>query len=79
MNTSVPCLAPKTRNAFLNILTNNVKKLLAADIKSANYFWIIFDSKYDISHSDHMSEVIRYVRNHSVKVKIRVEVREVFK
>lgn len=67
------------RNAFLNILTNNVKRLLVADIKTANYFWIIFDSKYDISHTDHMSKVIRYVRNHSGKVKIRVEVTEVFK
>ena len=44
------------------------------DIKAARYFGIMFDSTPDISHTDQMSEVIRYVQIHNGKV----EVKEVF-
>lgn len=45
------------------------------DIKFARYFGIIFNSTSDTSHTDQMSEVIRYVKILNRKV----EVREVFR
>lgn len=74
LKASVSYLAPNTQNEFINVLANHVKELLVTDIKSAKYFGIIFDSTPDISHTDQMSEVIRYVKIHNGKV----EVREVF-
>ena len=71
---SVSYLSPKIQNEFINVLANHAKKNLVMDIKAARYFGIMFDSTPDISHTDQMSEVIRYVKIHSGKV----EVREVF-
>ena len=51
-----------------------MKEILVKDIKAARYFGIMFDSTPDISHTDQMSEVIRYVKIHNGKV----EVKEVF-
>ena len=51
-----------------------MKEVLVMDIKAARYFGMMFDSTPDISHTDQMSEVSRYVKIHNAKV----EVREVF-
>lgn len=37
-------LAPKTNNAFINDLANNMYQLLVVNIKAAKYFGIMFDS-----------------------------------
>ena len=71
---SVSYLSPETQNQFINVLANQVKEILVKDIKTARYFGIMFDSTPDISHTDQMSEVIRYVKIHNGKV----EVKEVF-
>ena len=51
-----------------------MKEILVNEIKAARYFGIMFDSTPDISHTDQMSEVIRYVKIHNGNV----DVREVF-
>uniref|UniRef100_A0A8C5PE46 TTF-type domain-containing protein n=1 Tax=Leptobrachium leishanense TaxID=445787 RepID=A0A8C5PE46_9ANUR len=71
---SVSYLAPQTQNEFLSILANHVTEKLVMDIKNAKYFGIMFDSTPDISHTDQMTEVIRYVKISNRKV----EVMEVF-
>src|SRR6218665_1287057 len=74
LRASVSYLAPETQNEFIHVLANHVKEMLVVDIQSAKYFGIMFDSTPDISHTDQMSEVIRYVKICNGKV----EVREVF-
>lgn len=74
LKASASYLAPATQNEFINVLANHVKEMLVMDIKSARYFGIMFDSTPDVSHTDQMSEVIRYVKIHNGKV----EVKEVF-
>ncbi|XP_063794591.1 zinc finger MYM-type protein 1-like [Pseudophryne corroboree] len=74
LKVSVSYLAPNTQNEFISVLANHVKEKLVMDIKSAKYFGIMFDSTPDISHTDQMSEVIRYVTINNMKV----EVKEVF-
>ncbi|XP_061469367.1 zinc finger MYM-type protein 1-like [Rhineura floridana] len=74
LKVSVSYLPPKTQNEFISALANHVKEMLVMDIKSAKYFGIMFDSTPDISHTDQMSEVIRYVKISNRKV----EVKEVF-
>lgn len=71
LKASISYLAQNTQNEFINVLANHVKELLVTDIKSAKYFGIIFDSTPDISHTDQMSEVIRYVKIHNGKVEVR--------
>ncbi|CAN8014052.1 unnamed protein product [Ixodes persulcatus] len=52
----------------------HVKKQLLLEIKSAQYYGIMFDSTPDMSHCDRVAEVIRYVKLRNRKV----EVKEVF-
>ncbi|XP_061440730.1 zinc finger MYM-type protein 1-like [Rhineura floridana] len=74
LKVSVSYLAPKTQNEFISAPANHVKEMLVKDIKSTKYFGIMFDSTPDISHTDQMSKVIRYVKINNRKV----EVKEVF-
>lgn len=64
-------LSAKTQNEFISILGATVKNKILEDIKNAKYFGILFDSTPDVSHSDQMSEVIRYVHIEMGKVEIR--------
>ncbi|GLV33620.1 hypothetical protein CBL_21236, partial [Carabus blaptoides fortunei] len=68
LKVSVSYLASTTQNEFIHVLANHVKEKLVMDIKSAIYFGIIFDSTPDTSHTDQMSEVIRYVKIHTRNV-----------
>ena len=74
LKASVSYLAPKTQNEFIHVLANHVKEKLVMDIKSSRYFGMMFNSTPDTSHTDQMSQVIRYVKIHNRKV----EVKEVF-
>ncbi|GBP06889.1 hypothetical protein EVAR_92782_1 [Eumeta japonica] len=62
------------KDRFLLYLDMVQRLKLVNEIKSAKYFGIMFDSTPDVSHVDHMSEVIRYVKINNRKV----EVKEVF-
>lgn len=71
LKASVSYLAPNTLNEFIGVLATHVKEKLIMDIKSAKYFGIMFDSTPDISHTDQMSEVIRYVMISDKKVEVK--------
>ncbi|XP_042218327.1 zinc finger MYM-type protein 1-like [Homarus americanus] len=64
-------LSPNVQTEFICLLGNNVKEKILADIKKDKYFGIIFDSTPDISHTDQMSEVIRYVHIEGDSVEVR--------
>ncbi|XP_030066678.1 zinc finger MYM-type protein 1-like [Microcaecilia unicolor] len=64
-------LSPKIQNEFIHLLGNYVKENIVADIKKAKYFGILFDSTPDVSHTDQMCEVIRYVHIEDDKVEIK--------
>ncbi|CAH2276093.1 Hypothetical predicted protein [Pelobates cultripes] len=53
--------SPKIQKELICLLGNHVKDKIVADIKKAKYFGILFDSTPDVSHTDQMCEVIRYV------------------
>lgn len=74
LQSAVTYLAPETQNEFIDILANQLKDKLVMEIKAAKYFAIMFDSTPDISQTDQMSEVIRYVKISSRTA----EVKEVF-
>jgi hypothetical protein len=43
-------------------MANTVRNKLLKEIKDAKYFGILFDSTPDVSHTEQLSEVIRYIR-----------------
>ena len=49
------------QNDFISLLANRVRSQIIAEIKRAKYFGILFDSTPDVSHTEQLSEVIRYV------------------
>ncbi|XP_040197560.1 zinc finger MYM-type protein 1-like [Rana temporaria] len=71
LKVSVSYLSPQTQNEFIRVLANHMKEKIVMDIKSAKYFGIMFDSTPDISHTDQMSEVIRYVNIKNRKVEVK--------
>jgi len=44
-------------------MKTQVTNLIIKEIKSAKYFSIVIDSTSDISHTDRLAYVIRYVRD----------------
>lgn len=54
-------LSPSTQNEFIHLLGEHLKKEIIKDIRKAKYFGIMFDSTPEVSHTDQMCEVIRYV------------------
>ena len=61
-----------TQNEFGNALVNNVKEIYGMDITAALYFGItlfIIVRTPEISRTEEMSEVIRYIKVHSGKFK----------
>lgn len=46
---------------FINIIGIEVRNKIISDIKKAKYFSIIVDSTPNISHTDQLSLIIRYV------------------
>ncbi|KAJ1113301.1 hypothetical protein NDU88_001553 [Pleurodeles waltl] len=57
----VSYLSPQSQNEFISLLGDHIRTVIFQNIIKAKYFAIMFDSTPDISHTDHMSQVIRYV------------------
>ncbi|CAN7983404.1 unnamed protein product, partial [Ixodes hexagonus] len=68
---SVSYLSPATQNEFIGVLARRVMEQLLLEIKSAQYYGIMFDSTPDISHCDQMAEAIRYVKIGNRKVAVK--------
>ena len=58
---SVSYLSHDIQNEFLSLLGDAVRGKIISEIKEAKYYGIMFDSTPDVSHTEQMSEVIRYV------------------
>ena len=67
-------LSSEIQNQFITVLSKHVKDNIIREIKAAGYYGIMFDNTPDLSHTDQMSEIIRYVHISDGKV----EVKEVF-
>ncbi len=50
-----------TCNEFISLMASKVRKTILNEIKSSKYYSIIVDSTPDISHTDQLSLVIKYV------------------
>lgn len=57
----VSYLSPQSQNEFIKLLGDHVRIEIFQRISKSKYFSILFDSTPDISHTDQMSQVIRYV------------------
>ena len=65
-------LSPTIQNELIELLGKKVKHLILEEIKAAKYFSILFDSTPDVSHTDQMALIVRYVKVDSSEVQIRV-------
>ena len=50
------------QNELITLLATAVRGKILNEIREAKYFGILFDSTPDISYTEQLSEVIRYVR-----------------
>lgn len=57
----VSYLSPQSQNEFISLLGDHIRTAIFEKITKAKYFAMMFDSTPDISHTDQMSQVIRYV------------------
>ena len=60
---SVSYLSHDIQNEFLSLLAGAVRDKMIKEIKEAKYFGIVYDSTPDVSHTEQLSQVIRYVQS----------------
>ncbi|GBP94098.1 Zinc finger MYM-type protein 1 [Eumeta japonica] len=58
----VSYLSKTIQNEIIDIMAKTVKNSILNDIKEAKYYTIMFDCTPDVSHTEQMSQVIRYVK-----------------
>lgn len=58
----VSYLSKTIQNEIIEIMANSVRNKILNDIKEAKYYTIMFDCTPDVSHTEQMSQVIRYVK-----------------
>ena len=64
-------LSPTIQNELIELLGKKVKHLILEEIKAAKYFSILLDSIPDVSHTDQMALIVRYVKVDSSEVQIK--------
>lgn len=67
---AVSYLSPQSQNEFIQLLGDHIRTDIFQRILKAKYYSIMFDSTPDISHTDHMSQVIRYVHIEDTEVTV---------
>ena len=60
-NVTVSYFSPHIQNELIELLVRHVKQKIVNNIKEAKYYSMLFDSTTDISHTDQMTQIIRYV------------------
>ena len=60
---SVSYLSHDIENEYLSLLAGAVRDKIIKEIKEAKYFGILYDSTPDVSHTEQLSQVIRYVQS----------------
>ncbi|KAL5517613.1 hypothetical protein EMCRGX_G003195 [Ephydatia muelleri] len=60
---SVSYLSHDIQNEFLSLLAGAVRDKIIKEIKEVKYFGILYDSTPDVSHTEQLSQVIRYVQS----------------
>nr|CAH7732522.1 unnamed protein product [Callosobruchus chinensis] len=58
----VSYLSKTTQNEIIDIMAKTVRNNILNDIKEAKYYTIMFDCTPDVSHTEQMRQVIRYVK-----------------
>ena len=70
---SVSYLSHDIQNEFLSLLAGAVRDKIIKEIKEAKYFGILYDSTLDVSHTEQLSQVIRYVQSDFETGNVRVK------
>lgn len=59
---TVSYFSARIQNEFIELLGRHVRQKIVDDIKGAKYYAMMFDSTPDLSHTDQMTQIIRYVK-----------------
>ena len=60
------------QNEFIELLANQLGQKIVEEIKEAKYYAIVFDSTPDLSHTDQMSQINRFVQINDSTVQVVV-------
>ncbi|KAF0698493.1 52 kDa repressor of the inhibitor of the protein kinase-like, partial [Aphis craccivora] len=69
-------LSPQSQNEFITILASSVNKIIRAKVRESGQFSVMADTTPDLSHTDRLSVVVRFVNNEGTAEEILIEVRE---
>ena len=67
----VTYLSNNSQNEYINLIGDEIRKLIAEEIASAKFFAVVVDTTPDKSHRNKISLVIRYV-NERFNIKKRL-------
>lgn len=69
-------LSPQSQNEFITILASSVNKIIRAKVRESGQFSVMADTTPDLSHTDRLSVVVRFVNNEGTAEERLIEVRE---
>lgn len=72
----VTYLGPRSQNEFIEVLSNEAKKLIINEIKGSSFFSIMADTTPDISHKDRLAVCVRYVNSKGQAIERLLEIAE---
>lgn len=72
----VSYLGPRFQNEMIEILCNEVKKIIIKEVQDANLYSVMADTTPDISHKDRLAVCVRYINNEGKAMERLLEINE---
>ncbi|KAL4084673.1 hypothetical protein QTP88_027600 [Uroleucon formosanum] len=73
---NVTYLGPRSQNEFIDILSNEVRRIIVREVQEASLFSVMADTTPDNSHKDRLAICLRYVNNNGKAIERLLEIAE---
>ncbi|KAL4085391.1 hypothetical protein QTP88_027250 [Uroleucon formosanum] len=73
---NVTYLGPRSQNEFIDILSNEVRRITVKEVQEAGLFSVMADTTPDNSHKDRLAVCLRYVNNNGKTIERLLEIAE---
>ncbi|XP_050065932.1 uncharacterized protein LOC114126893 [Aphis gossypii] len=73
---NVTYLGPRSQNEFIDILSNEVRRIIVKEVQEASLFSVMADTTPDNSHKDRLAVCLRYVNNNGKAIERLLEIAE---
>ncbi|CAI6371974.1 unnamed protein product [Macrosiphum euphorbiae] len=73
---NVTYLGPRSQNEFIDMLSNEVRRIIVKEVQEASLFSVMADTTPDNSHKDRLAVCLRYTNNNGKAIERLLEIAE---